>query len=62
MNKAKWLVAFSFYEKTRVISTTTWQEIVVVLDFGLEKIESLSTLIHKTKILTLCEAIKIIKM
>lgn len=44
-------------KKARVISTTTWQEIVVVLDFGLEKIESLSTLIHKTKIPTLCEAI-----
>lgn len=28
------------YEKARVISTTIWQENVVVLHFGLEKIES----------------------
>lgn len=35
------------YEKARSISTTVWQEIVVVLHFGLEKIESFSTLIHK---------------
>lgn len=28
-----------FYEKARIISATIWQEIVVVLHFGLQKIE-----------------------
>ncbi len=39
------------YEQARIISTTIWQEIVVVQNFGLEKIEPLSALINKTKIL-----------
>lgn len=41
------LINSGCYEKARIISTTIWQEIVVVLHFGLEKIESFSTLIHK---------------